>query len=332
MDKKLNFNQYAKSEILEKVPEDKCCKLGWLCAAVKACGSLSLSKKGASVVFETSNYEYVKSIIGIIKSLYFATLDAEVKNINSGLVKGRVFTVKVPSGHTRTMLTDLGIFVDEPDGTFSISDDIGEHIVQKACCAKSFLASLFVAIGSANVPSKIIGETEDVESSGNGYYLEYLLNDENFSEHVIRLLKHFEILAKMTERNGKSVVYVKDSEAISNFFALLGANDTVLYMQDIIVERLLSNNLNRKSNCEVGNFDKIAIASAKQIVAINNIEKKLGLEKLPEKLRELAELRLNNPTASLDFFVEKVNDVSKSGINHRFRKLLSISEDLDTKE
>lgn len=332
MDKKLNFNQYAKTEILAKTPEDKCCKLGWLCAAVKACGSLTLSKKGASVVFESSNYDYVKSIIHIIKSLYFATLDAEMKNVNSGLVKGRIFTVKVPVGHTRTILTDLGIFVDEPDGTFSISCDISENVIQKTCCAKFFLASLFVATGSANVPSKIIGETEDIESSGNGYYLEYLLNDENFSEQVIRLLKHFGIVAKMTERNGKSVVYVKDSEAISNFFALLGASDTVLYMQDIIVERLLSNNLNRKSNCEVGNYDKIAIASAKQIIAINNIEKKLGLEKLPEKLRELAELRLNNPTASLDFFVEAFGDVSKSGINHRFRKLLSISETLDTEE
>ncbi|MEG1612939.1 MAG: DNA-binding protein WhiA [Clostridia bacterium] len=329
MENKLNFTQYAKNELLSNLPENSCCRLAWLSAAIKAIGSLQLSKKGVSLFFESANYDYVKSIVQFIKNLYFASLDIEIKDIKSGLQKGKHFMVKVPSGHTLTILTDTGIIKDEESGGFEINGGINPKMVFEECCAKNFLKSMFIALGSANVPTKIIGEDDDVESSGNGYYLEYQLSDELLSEDLVKLLEHFDISAKLTERNNKYVVYVKENEAISNFFALLSANETVLYMQDIIVERLLNNNLNRKSNCEVGNYDKTAIASSKQTIAINHIAETIGLHKLPDKLRILSELRLRNPTAPLDFFVENIGEeITKSGINHRFRKIISISDSL----
>lgn len=114
-------------------------------------------------------------------------------------------------------------------------------------------------------------------------------------------------------------MYVKESEVISNFFALLGASETVLYMQDVMIERLVNNNVNRKSNCSVANMDKTAIASTKQLLAIENIEKNFGVKRLSEELRSLIALRKEYPEATLDFFAEKLG-VSKSCINHRFRK------------
>lgn len=129
----------------------------------------------------------------------------------------------------------------------------------------------------------------------------------------------FRYCRKTVERGNKFIVYVKESEVISNFFALLGASETVLYMQDVMIERLVNNNVNRKSNCSVANMDKTAIASTKQLIAIENIEKNFGVKRLSEELRALIALRKEYPEATLDFFAEKLG-VSKSCINHRFRK------------
>ena len=128
----------------------------------------------------------------------------------------------------------------------------------------------------------------------------------------------------MSERAGKFVVYLKDSENISKAFALMDAAETVLYIEEIIVERIFNNNLNRQNNCKTANTDKIVTAAANQVVAINRIQERQGLDSLPDKLKELACLRLQNPMASLDFFTERLG-ISKSGINHRFRKIMAIA-------
>lgn len=333
MDKKRNFNQHAKAELLANLPESTCCKVAWLAAAVKAIGNLSLEKNGASLVFESDDFDYIQTIIACIKNVYFATLEANVVKGKNGIKKAKIFNVKVPYGHTSTILKDTAVMEEDAEGLLALNSGIANRVVQSECCAKNFLKSLFIATGSANVPTKIIGEDEDIKSNGKDYYLEFALSDEPFAEDLIKLLENLSIYAKIIERKGKYIVYVKESEAISNFFAFLNANETVLYMQDIIVERLVNNNLNRKSNCEVANIDKIAIASTKQIIAIKKIDKEMGLENLPDKLRELALLRLKNPTATLDFFVKKLGgEVSKSGINHRFRKIISIADNLEKTE
>jgi conserved hypothetical protein len=327
MDKKLSFLQFAKSELMTNPPEDACCKVAWLSAAIRAVGSLEIVRRKYELVFESADYDYIKLLVQYIKSVYFASLDIDVIQPKGGLKKTRTYRVKVPAGHAKTIMFDAGVIENEEG--FQLVGGISDKVVFKDCCAKSYLRSLFVATGSAGVPTKIIGEDDDISSSGSGYYLEYLLSDELLASDLIRLLEHFQISAKLTERNGKYVVYLKDSELMSNLFALLSANETVLYMQDVIVERLLNNNLNRKSNCDVGNYDKIAIASSKQILAINYIGDTVGLEKLPEKLQVLAHLRVENPEAPLDFFVKKLKgEVSKSGINHRFRRIIAISEEI----
>lgn len=327
---KLNFNRYAKNELLSALPQEKCCMNAWLSAAVKAIGSLNIIRQRTELIFETQDYDYVMSIVSCLKELYHIEVDIDVSTVNTGIQKGKLYTLKVSSGVTSDILRDTGVIYDTKDG-YAFTEGVPSGIIKKQCCAKSYLKSLFVAAGAAGVPTKLIGEDEDISSSGSGYYLEFMLTDDVYAEAVKNLLLLFGITAKTVERNNKYVVYVKEGEAISNFFALTSASETVLYMQDIMVERMLNNNVNRKSNCEVANMDKIAIASTKQIIAINEIEEKYGLKRLTAELCELANLRLENPTASLDFFAEK-QGVTKSCINHRFRKLISIAEDLRARQ
>lgn len=323
---KLNFNRYAKNELLTTEFKDRCCAYSWLAAAIKAVGSLRILKNRTELIFESQDYDYVKSTAIAVKTAYNTEIDVDVTNVNTGLQKGKLYVLKMPPAISRDMLKDTGIIDKNSDG-FSFKEGIDNAVVEKECCAKTYLKSLFVATGSANVPEKIIGEDADIESTGSGYYLEFALSDESYALSVKKLLLSFDIAAKTVERGNKYIVYVKESEAISNFFALLGASETVLYMQDVMIERLVNNNVNRKSNCTVANMDKTAIASTKQLLAIGKIEKYYGVGRLSGELQSLVALRKEYPEATLDFLAEKLG-VSKSCINHRFRKIISIADDL----
>ena len=109
-----------------------------------------------------------------------------------------------------------GIIYDTKDG-YSFTEGVPSAVIKKPCCAKNYLKSLFIATGAAGVPTKIIGEDEDISSSGSGYYLEFLLTDDVYAEAVKNLLSAFDITAKIVERSNKYVVYVKEGEMISNF-------------------------------------------------------------------------------------------------------------------
>ena len=326
---KLNFNRYAKNELLVTEFEKKCCATAWLSSAIKAVGSLRILKNRTELIFESQDYDYIKSTAIAVKTLYNTELDVEVTNVNTGLQKGKLFVLKALPGVSRDMLEDAGIVKAKADG-YTFTEGIDNKVVMNECCAKTYLKSLFIATGSANVPEKLIGEDADIESTGSGYYLEFAVSDETYALSVKKLLLNFDIVAKTVERGNKFIVYVKESEMISNFFALLGASETVLYMQDVMIERLVNNNVNRKSNCSVANMDKTAIASTKQLLAIEAIEKNYGINRLSEELKTLVALRKEYPEATLDFFAEKLS-VSKSCINHRFRKIISIAEDLPVK-
>ena len=125
------------------------------------------------------------------------------------------------------------------------------------------------------------------------------------------------------------MLYFKGSEEISDLLVLLGTTKAVFQLQNTIVERSVRNNVNRQTNCISANIDKVVEASEKQLAAIKVIEEVAGLSSLPDKLKEAALLRKDNPSESLDELVLLLNQtVSKSGLNHRFRKIINIANNL----
>ncbi len=116
---------------------------------------------------------------------------------------------------------------------------------------------------------------------------------------------------------------------LSDFMAFFGGSNAVLELNDIIAYRSVRNDINRIKNCELANLDKSIEAGQKQYLAIKLIEEKIGLESLSEKLREIAIIRLENPDFTLEQIAELAGgDISKSGINHRFRKIMEIAKNL----
>ena len=140
------------------------------------------------------------------------------------------------------------------------------------------------------------------------------------------LLKN-EIRAKIIHRKQSFVVYLNEGDSISNLLALIGAYSAVLNFENVRVLKEMRNNVNRAVNCETANINKTVNAAMAQLESIRRIEKEIGLENLSDTLREAAELRLEYPEATLSELCE-LGGTTKSGMNHRLRKLNAIALDL----
>ena len=148
------------------------------------------------------------------------------------------------------------------------------------------------------------------------------------------MMNHFGLNARTLERRNGYITYLKEAEKIADFLALIGASTGMLKFEDVRIVRDMRNSVNRLVNCENANLNKVINAAGKQIDNIMYIDEMLGLDKLPEKLREIAVARVENPDISLKELGEIVPSgaISKSGINHRLRKLNEIADDLRGKE
>jgi len=134
--------------------------------------------------------------------------------------------------------------------------------------------------------------------------------------------------SKIIQRKDNFVVYIKEGEQIVDLLNIIGAHQALLKLEDIRVLKEVRNNINRLVNCETANLGKTISASMRQIESIKTIQRRMGLNKLPDNLREIAEVRLANPDASLKEIGEMMNPpIGKSGVNHRFRKLEEIADE-----
>lgn len=179
---------------------------------------------------------------------------------------------------------------------------------------KAILRGTFLGAGSVNNPE-------------SKYHLEIILSTETNMETIIEILNHFEIEAKRLERKNGYSVYIKDGEQISNFLALIGATNSMLKFEEIRVVKDMRNNINRKVNYETANLNKTVNAAVKQINAIKELKKNGKYKTLPDSLKELAELRLENPDLSLQELGKLLSTpVGKSGVNHRLNKIMELAK------
>ena len=141
------------------------------------------------------------------------------------------------------------------------------------------------------------------------------------------LFLRFDIPAKWVVRKSKYVTYFKDNEVICDVLAVMGAADAVMEISNTSIVKNVKNNTNRIMNCENANMDKAINAALRQAHAIQKLEQEFGIESLPENLRELAALRLENKELSLAEIGQMLDPpLSKSGVNHRMRKLMELAE------
>lgn len=189
-----------------------------------------------------------------------------------------------------------------------------EWVLGKENLEKALTRGCFMGSGSINNPK-------------NKYHIEILFKLKENIKLILEILKKYNIDFKILENN--NTLYSKDGEEISKFLAFIGASSSVLKFEDIRVFREMRNNVNRLVNCETANINKIAMAAAKQINAIDKIKKAGKFDGLPENLKEIAEVREKNPDMPLAELGKRLRiPLGKSGVNHRLKIIEKIAEEL----
>ncbi len=229
------------------------------------------------------------------------------------LKKNNVYIVRVVE-RAREILEDLKILGE----SFSLNHEIAPSVLGKKCCQRAYLRGAFLAGGSVNNP-----ET-------SSYHLEIFTMYEEHNESLSKLMNTFNLNSKTLERKKGFIVYLKEAERITSFFSLIGAHQALLRFEDVRIVRDMRNSVNRLVNCETANLNKTIGAALRQVENIRFIERHAGLSILSEKLREIAELRVAYQDVTLKELGEMVSgsNISKSGINHRLRKIDQIAEKL----
>ena len=227
---------------------------------------------------------------------------------------------------TDQLLKDLGVMNIDEEGLLGLENGIADFIIMDDCCKRSYIKGAFVACATSN----IIIKNYDNEKSNSGYHLEFVFNFEKIADDMIKLLSELGITAKKTIRKNIPIVYIKEYQLICDTLALVGANKAVLNLQNEAAIREVRNTVNRQNNCLNANLNKTIGASVKQLNAIKIIQENVGLESLNEGLMELALLRLANPEASLEELRSlSTQKLTKSGINHRFAKILETAQKIE---
>lgn len=181
---------------------------------------------------------------------------------------------------------------------------------------KAIVKGAFLGAGSITDPNK-------------QYHLEIVFEEKNNADYILNICKGYGVHLKFLELENRVQLYIKDGEEISKFLALLGANKAVLSFEDVRITKEIKNNVNRLVNCETANLNKIVNASVNQVNDIKLIQKLNKFEELPNDLKEIAILRLENPDASLKVLGELLEKpLGKSGVNHRLQRIHEFAEEL----
>lgn len=283
-----------------------------LSALIQMCSSLSLSNRGMTIKVQVENAAVARTVCRLVKDRYNAEISLSVKR-RMNLKKNLIYGIRIMTG-APVILTDLGLYSSR--GLLEVPL---HKIVSNDSQARAYLCGAFLAGGSINPPEK------------TNYHLEITANNDKQAELLQELLERFDIHAKTIERRGKQIVYVKAAEKIADFLRIIGANEAVLKFENIRISRDFTNSLTRLNNCDVANEVKTQNAAKNQLEDIRVLQSTYGLDRLDEKLQDVAKLRLQYPEASLNELCAAYEEmtgisVSKSGMKHRFVRLHELAE------
>ena len=299
----MSFSADVKNEILSVEIENDCCKHAFAYGMMLF--SRAFSSYDMSILTEHSGiaqtyFELMKSVCGVTAKL--------IKS-KSGKIK-----VEITKESERIKVLE----------TFGYSKKNGAVRLNWAnfsdeCCKNAFLKGVFLACGTVNDPNK-------------RYHLEFVVPYLNLSRDLKVFINDFEQLSvepKSITRNSNYVIYFKDSESIEDILATMGASNSALEVMGVKMYKDMRNNVNRKLNFESANLDKTIDAASKHVEAIIHIKNTVGLSYLSDDLREVAELRYENPDISLRELGEMLSTpISRSGVSHRLTKISNIAKQI----
>lgn len=298
----MSFSSDTKSELCREQLQKRCCAVAEAYGVLLYCNMFTADE----IRIVTSSPEFKERLPRLFKKAFGCEFDA----VSSTDIKGKYAFYITNHESISRIFSTYGYEARE-----ILAHHINLGVLEESCCKAAFLRGAFLAGGSITDPSK-------------SYHLELVTDHYNVSRETFSILLELGFSPKDAARGGNYVIYFKQSESIEDFFTLIGAPVSAMEIMSAKVEKDMRNAVNRRVNCDSANADKIVLAAEEQLEAIRRIDRNIGLEELPDKLKEAALLRIANPEASLsDLAALAIPPVSKSCISHRLRKLMELDRD-----
>lgn len=307
----LSFAAEIKTELIS-VKQDECCTKAELAAIIRMNGIVSTTTSNELLDIQTESAAIARRIFTLVKSIYAYPIELLVRK-KMKLKKNNVYIVRM-----KRKITDFlqSLHIEHDENGFEQTDLF--ESVKNTCCKRAYMRGSFLARGSVNNPQT------------SSYHLEIFNLDQEHNYFLCELLNEHDLNAKELQRRNGYIVYIKEAEKITDFLKYIGAYNGLFKFEDVRIIRDVRNSVNRIVNCETANLNKTISASVRQSECIKFIRDKVGFDILPVRLREIAITRLEHPEVTLKELGELLpsGKLSKSGVNHRLKKIEEIAESL----
>ena len=255
----MSFSGKVKEELSRQISTARHCQIAEIAAILSVCGQVSISANDHfCVTVHTENVSVARKYFTLVEKTFNIEAVIHVRK-NVYLKKSNVYRVEVPSHEDTVRILQATKFMSPEQ---EIADDLSvmsRLVIQKECCKRAFLRGTFLAAGSISDPEK-------------GYHLEIVCSTMERAEQIQSIMKEFELDARIVTRKKNQVVYLKEGSQIVDFLGVVEAGSALMNLENIRIRKEISNNINRKVNCETANIGKTVSAAVKQIEDIRYIE------------------------------------------------------------
>lgn len=317
----MSFSSEVKNELARIEPTKKCCMLAEIAGFLRVAGSIRLAGGGRfGIVAATENPAIARHYKKLIKEYFGSNVKLEV---GDSLMPGKAnsntyrYYLSISADEKSSqILRETGMLLIK-EGNDYFSDGIYSQIVRTKCCKKAYVRGIFLGCGTIQDPKR-------------SYHLEFVLSSRQIAFDLRKLLGSFvDLSGNLTQRKNDYIVYVKKANYVSDLLGIMGADEHMLEFENIRVGKEVKSEAQRMLNCDSANMDRSLTASEEEIEAINVIKRAGRYEALSSALRNVAEIRLQRPDASLSELGEALDPpIKKAGVSKRFAKIKAIAEDI----
>ena len=300
----ISFSAAAKAEVCRILPGKQCCALAEWFGVLLYCNSFAADS--IKIITESREFAY------ILPKLFKKAFNLSFDSYPSLAAPGKLVFQIWDEEKITCIMESFGF---HPEDTVSLH--VNFPVIENDCCKAAFLRGAFLAGGSVTDPVK-------------GYHMEISTTHQSVARETDVLMREvMTFLPKSAKRGGGQVLYIKQSEQISDFLTYLSAPVAAMSIMETRLEKELNNKVNRRCNCDDANTSKVVEAAQEQLSAIRVLKEAGMLEKLPDKMKQAAMAREKNPSASLSELAAMMEPpITKPAMNNRMKKLVQMAKEM----
>lgn len=312
----MSFSGEVKEELTKHISASRHCQIAELAAMIHFCGKCQETEGKLTLAFHTENQSVLRKYFTLLEKTFNIDISAQKDLEKQG--RSHTYSFILEEEEQVYKVLQAVKLLSAENEILSFEQPVSTILIKNSCCQRAFLRGAFLTAGSMSDPEK-------------SYHLELVCTNEMQAIQLRDIIQGFQVEAKIVLRKKYYVVYLKEGGGISDLLNIMEAHVSLMEFENQRIVKEMRNSINRRVNCEAANITKTVNASSKQIEDILLVRDNYGFHNLQDSLREMAEVRLDYPDATLKELGQYLNPpVGKSGVNHRLRKLSELADRIRT--